>query len=60
MLIATGMPRKLANSSLRMSLDESNTLEDLDYAVDVLKDIVIKLREMAPQCDDDDEWDCNC
>ncbi len=59
-LIATGMPRKLANSSLRMSLDESNTLEDLDYAVDVLKDIIIKLREMAPQCDDDDEWDCNC
>ncbi len=46
-LIATGMPRELANASLRLSLDESNTIDELDYAVDALKDIVGRLREMA-------------
>ena len=39
---------QLANGSLRMSLDESNTYEDIDYAVDTLKEIVNRLREMSP------------
>lgn len=55
-LLAAGLPRRLANSSLRMSLDEANTLDELDYAVDVLKSTVEMLREMAPQSDED----CDC
>ena len=47
-LMAIGISHELANGSLRMSLDESNMLEDLDYAVDTLKDIVARLREMSP------------
>lgn len=47
-LMATGISHELANGSLRMSLDESNTYEELDYAVDALKEIVARLREMSP------------
>lgn len=47
-LMATGISHELANGSLRLSLDESNTCEELDYAVDALKDIVARLREMSP------------
>lgn len=47
-LMAIGISHELANGSLRMSLDESNSLDDLDYAVDTLKDIVARLREMSP------------
>ena len=47
-LMAIGISHELANGSLRMSLDESNTYEDIDYAVDTLKEIVNRLREMSP------------
>ena len=47
-LMAIGISHELANGSLRMSLDESNSFDDLDYAVDTLKDIVARLREMSP------------
>lgn len=47
-LMATGISHEMANGSLRMSIDESNSYEDLDYAVDQLKEIVARLREMSP------------
>ncbi len=47
-LMAIGISHELANGSLRLSLDESNTMEELDYTVDTLKDIVARLREMSP------------
>ncbi|WP_091935026.1 cysteine desulfurase NifS [Methanolobus profundi] len=36
------------HGSLRISLGKENTMEDVDYVVESLKEIVLKLREMSP------------
>ena len=51
-LLAIGLPHEIAHGSLRLSLSEENTLEEADYAVDRLKEIVKRLREMSPLYDD--------
>lgn len=43
-LLAIGRPHASALSSLRLSLGDTNTLEELDYTVDSLKEIVATLR----------------
>lgn len=47
-LLAIGLPHEIAHGSLRLSLSEENTIEECDYVVDSLKEIVQKLRDMSP------------
>ena len=47
-LLATGMSEGLAHGSLRFSFGRENTAEDVDYTVDKLKEIVVKLRNLSP------------
>ena len=51
-LLAIGLPHEIAHGSLRLSLSEENTMEEADYVVDCLKEIVAKLRAMSPLYDD--------
>lgn len=47
-LLALGVPEGLAHGSIRFSFGKHNTMEEVDYAVDVLRDSVKRLREMSP------------
>ena len=51
-LLAIGLPHEIAHGSLRLSLCEENTMEEADYVVDSLVEIVTKLRAMSPLYDD--------
>lgn len=51
-LLAIGLPHEIAHGSLRMTLGEENTKEDMDYVIDNLKRIVEKLRSMSPLYED--------
>ena len=51
-LLAIGLPHEIAHGSLRMTLSEETTKEDLDYVVDSLKEIVQNLRNMSPLYED--------
>ncbi len=47
-LLAIGLKHEVAHGSLRLSLSESNTVEDVDYILEVLPPIVDRLRQMSP------------
>lgn len=47
-LLAIGLKHEEAHGSLRMTLSEENTKEELDTVVDSLKEIVQRLRDMSP------------
>lgn len=47
-LLAIGLSHEVAHGSLRLSLSEENTEEDLDYVVESLVKIVQRLRDMSP------------
>ncbi|NLF27643.1 MAG: cysteine desulfurase NifS [Clostridiales bacterium] len=47
-LLAIGLPHEIAHGSLRLSLSEENTMEEVDYAADALVGIVSRLRDMSP------------
>jgi len=47
-LLAIGLPHEIAHGSLRLSLGEVNTEEDVDYVLQVLPEIVDRLRQMSP------------
>ena len=51
-LLAIGLPHEIAHGSLRLTLNEEVTKEELDYVVDTLKRIVEKLRSMSPLYED--------
>lgn len=51
-LLAMGLPHELAHGSLRMTLSEENTEEEMDAVVDALAEIVGKLRAMSPLYED--------
>ncbi|MCM1104945.1 MAG: cysteine desulfurase NifS [Clostridium sp.] len=51
-LLAIGLPHEIAHGSLRMTLSEKTTLEELDFVVDELKKIVERLRSMSPLYED--------
>ncbi len=51
-LLAIGLPHEIAHGSLRMSLNEENTKEELDFTVEAIKEIVTKLRDMSPLYED--------
>ena len=50
-LLAIGLPHEIAHGSLRLTLSEQTTKEDIDYTVDALKEIVERLRNMSPLYD---------
>lgn len=47
-LMAIGLSEVDAHGSLRLTLSHKNTEDEIDYVVDVLKDVVGRLREMSP------------
>ena len=47
-LLAIGLPKEIAHGSLRLTLDEENTEEDVQHLLEVLPRIVSGLREMSP------------
>ena len=51
-LLAIGLPHEIAHGSLRLTLGDENTLEEMDYVVEQLKEIVSKLRSMSPLYED--------
>ena len=51
-LLAIGLPHEIAHGSLRMTLGEDTTKEDLDDTVEALKEIVANLRSMSPLYED--------
>lgn len=51
-LLAIGLPHEIAHGSLRLTLSEETTKEELDYVVDCLKEIVANLRKMSPLYED--------
>lgn len=51
-LLAIGRPHEIAHGSLRLTLDETTTKEELDYTVETLKKIIARLREMSPLYED--------
>lgn len=47
-LLATGLPEGLAHGSIRFSFGKENTTEQIDIAVEKLKEIVVRLRNLSP------------
>ncbi|SHE29164.1 cysteine desulfurase [Tissierella praeacuta DSM 18095] len=47
-LLAIGLPHEIAHGSLRLSLGDFNTEEEIDYVVEKLVKIVDRLRMMSP------------
>lgn len=51
-LLAIGLPHEIAHGSLRFTLNEEITREDINYVVESLKEIVEGLRRMSPLYED--------
>lgn len=51
-LLAIGLPHEIAHGSLRLTLSEETTKEDIDTTVDAMKEIVAQLRNMSPLYED--------
>ena len=51
-LLSIGLPHEIAHGSLRLTLNEENTMEEMDYVAEQLKEIVEKLRQMSPLYED--------
>lgn len=51
-LLAIGLPHEIAHGSLRLTINEEISKEDVDYVVDSLKEIVEGLRNMSPLYED--------
>lgn len=47
-LLSIGLKHEVAHGSLRLSLGENNTEEDVDYILEVLPPIIERLRDMSP------------
>ena len=51
-LLAIGLPHEIAHGSLRLTLSEENTKEEMDYVVEQLAAILERLRSMSPLYED--------
>ena len=51
-LMAIGLSHELAHGSLRLTLGETTTQEDIDYVLDTLVKSVARRREMSPLWED--------
>lgn len=47
-LLAIGRPHEIAHGSLRLSLSEENTAEEVEYMIQNIGDVVAYLRSMSP------------
>lgn len=47
-LLAMGLPHEIAHGSLRLTLSDDTTEEDITYVLDVLPKVVQRLRDMSP------------
>ena len=47
-LLAIGLPHEVAHGSLRLSLDENMTEEEIDYIIDTVPQVVAYLRDISP------------
>ena len=47
-LLAIGLPHEIAHGSLRVSINENTTTEDIDYILEKLPPIIERLRMMSP------------
>ena len=51
-LLAIGLPHESAHGSLRLTLSAETTMEDIDFVVDCIKQIIERLRSMSPLYED--------
>lgn len=51
-LLAIGLPHEIAHGSLRLTLSEESTKEEMDYVVEQLAAILERLRSMSPLYED--------
>jgi cysteine desulfurase len=51
-LLAIGLPHEVAHGSVRLSINECTTDEDIDYILETLPPVVEKLRAMSPLWED--------
>ncbi len=47
-LLAIGLPHEVAHGSLRLSLSEENTMDEVEYIISTVPEIVEYLRSMSP------------
>ena len=47
-LLAIGVPVEIAHGSLRLSISEYNTMEEMDYIVKIVPEVVAYLRSISP------------
>ncbi len=51
-LLAIGLPHEIAHGSLRLTMSEDNTKEEMDFVAESIKTIVERLRSMSPLYED--------
>ncbi len=51
-LLALGMPHEVAHGSLRLSISDETTDEDVDYIIEVIPKVISRIREMSPLWED--------
>ena len=51
-LLAIGLPHEIAHGSLRLTMSEENTIEEMDYVAEKIKEIVSYLRNLSPLYED--------
>ena len=51
-LLAIGLPHEIAHGSLRLTLNDEITKDQIDYTVESIKKIVERLRSMSPLYED--------
>ncbi|WP_066637779.1 cysteine desulfurase NifS [Desulfolucanica intricata] len=56
-LLALGLSHEIAHGSLRISMGKDNTEEDVDYFLEVLPEVVNRLRAMSPLAEDVSEME---
>jgi len=50
--LAIGLPHEIAHGSLRLTLSDETTKEEIDYTVEAIKTVVERLRSMSPLYED--------
>ena len=51
-LLSIGLPHEVAHGSMRLSIADPITIEDGDYIIEVVKNVVEKIRNMSPLWED--------
>ena len=47
-LLAIGLPHEIAHGSLRLTIGEETTEEEVEYLIEAVRDVVSYLRSMSP------------